>query len=365
MAIPRLQVTAPTLRPTRFGLFSAADVKMQNDGHWQAGTSWESDACIADLNYTDAVCAPIPDEVQTLAITGVPTGGTYTLTFDGQTTAAITYNANAAAVTSALVALSNVASGDITVTGTYPNFTVTYGGAYADTNVGPLTKTSSLTGGTAPNVAIATTTDGYYAPKVVAESGGTYEAAPFVVYAMRECRAVGDYAQASTRATDILVNSEERAVEAEVWARFTTDADAVNITPATAPSPEVGLAMLEAWMGDTYAGAPTIHVQRDIGSYLGTKGAVERHGTHLESTLGSYVSAGNGYGTAGVAAAAPAAGTRWMWASSTVNIGKGTAFVKGPLFVQSPLDNTQVVLAERVYTSGYECVPVGIRVTFP
>lgn len=100
------------------------------------------------------------NEAQTISITGVPTGGTYTLTFDGQTTAAITYNANAAAVTAALVALSNVDSGDITVTGTYPNFTATFGGQYQSRNVPQMTATSSLTGGTAPAVAIATSVAG-------------------------------------------------------------------------------------------------------------------------------------------------------------------------------------------------------------
>ena len=38
------------------------------------------------------------DEVQTVTITGGPTGGTFTLTWGGQTTAAIAYNATAATV---------------------------------------------------------------------------------------------------------------------------------------------------------------------------------------------------------------------------------------------------------------------------
>jgi hypothetical protein len=57
------------------------------------------------------------NEAQTVTITGTPTGGTFTLTYSGQTTAAIAYNANAAAVQSALEALSNLAPGDVTVTG--------------------------------------------------------------------------------------------------------------------------------------------------------------------------------------------------------------------------------------------------------
>ena len=43
-------------------------------------------------------------------------GGTFTLTYNGQTTAAIAYNATAAQVQSALEALNNVAPGDVVVT---------------------------------------------------------------------------------------------------------------------------------------------------------------------------------------------------------------------------------------------------------
>lgn len=263
MAIPAMRVAAPPVRPTKYGLFSVSEPSLQADGHWTAGTEWESGGCIEAVNYTDALC------------------------------------------------------------------------------------------------------DTHSAKTIIEADGTLVQGTPFGVYIMRECRAVGDYAEASDKASKMLHNAEEHAVEAEVWARFTADTDAVDITPATAPSVEVGIAMLEAWMGDTYAGAPTLHLPRDVASYAGTKGAVERHGNHLETVLGSFVSAGNGYGTAGVDAAAPAAGTRWLFASSTVAITRGQSQVRGPFLVQDPLDNTQVVLAERVYVTGYECTPVGIRVTFP
>ncbi|MFW3477497.1 hypothetical protein [Streptomyces microflavus] len=53
--------------------------------------------------------AAVTNEVQTLTVTGGPTGGTFTITWSGQTTAAIAYNATAAVVQTALEALSNVA----------------------------------------------------------------------------------------------------------------------------------------------------------------------------------------------------------------------------------------------------------------
>src|SRR2546430_63924 len=55
--------------------------------------------------------------MQTVTITGAPTGGTFTLTIGGQTTAAIPYNANAATVQAAVAALSSVGAGNVMVSG--------------------------------------------------------------------------------------------------------------------------------------------------------------------------------------------------------------------------------------------------------
>ncbi len=56
-------------------------------------------------------------EIQTLTPTAVATVGTFTLTYDGHTTAAIQYNASVGDIQSALEALSNVNAGDIAVGG--------------------------------------------------------------------------------------------------------------------------------------------------------------------------------------------------------------------------------------------------------
>ncbi|MEU1078154.1 MULTISPECIES: hypothetical protein [unclassified Streptomyces] len=105
--------------------------------------------------------AAVTNEVQTATITGAPTGGTFTLTFSGQTTAAIAYNATAAAVQAALEALSNVTPGDIVVTGNAGGpYTLTFGGQYLGDNVASVTATASLTGGTTPGVTMATSTAG-------------------------------------------------------------------------------------------------------------------------------------------------------------------------------------------------------------
>lgn len=107
---------------------------------------------------------PLSNEVQQVAITGGPTGGTYTLTYSGQTTAGIAYDATAAAVQSALEALSNIAVGDVVCAGgPHPGtpVTVTFQGLLAETDVAQMTASAAgLTGGTSPAVNVTTTTPG-------------------------------------------------------------------------------------------------------------------------------------------------------------------------------------------------------------
>ncbi len=103
------------------------------------------------------------NEVQRITITGTPTGGTFTLTFNGQTTAPIAYNGFAADVKTALAALSNIDAADLTTSGgALPGATVdvTFGGIYAGVNVPIMTiAIGGLTGG-APAATITTPTAG-------------------------------------------------------------------------------------------------------------------------------------------------------------------------------------------------------------
>lgn len=105
------------------------------------------------------------DEVQTLDLTGTPTGGTYKLSFEGDPTSDLAYNADAATIDAALEALDSIPAGGVAVTGSWPNFTVTFGGFLKATPV-PLIAlhTNALTGGSSPSVAIARTTTGAGGP---------------------------------------------------------------------------------------------------------------------------------------------------------------------------------------------------------
>lgn len=100
-----------------------------------------------------------PHVVQYVTLSGTPTGGTFRLIFDGDTTSALAYNASAATVQTALEALSGLASGDVTVTGSAGGpYTVTFGGTLDLSALAIMTATDALTGGTTPSVDIETTT---------------------------------------------------------------------------------------------------------------------------------------------------------------------------------------------------------------
>jgi hypothetical protein len=106
----------------------------------------------------------LTNERQTLTITGTPTGGDFTITAYGETTAPIAYNASATTVRDALLALNAFESGDIAVAGgALPGsaITIDFQQIYAGQDVPLMTADGGgLTGGTSPDATIAETTPG-------------------------------------------------------------------------------------------------------------------------------------------------------------------------------------------------------------
>lgn len=109
------------------------------------------------------------NEVQTLTIGGTPTGGTFTIAFDGFVSGAITWSATNATllanINAALDAMANVGTGGLvaaagSLTSGIGTITLTAGGNLAKLAL-PLATigTNSLTG-TSPTLAIAETTPG-------------------------------------------------------------------------------------------------------------------------------------------------------------------------------------------------------------
>lgn len=105
-------------------------------------------------------------EEQRLVMTGSPTGGTYTVTFDGKTTAAIAYNASGATLQAALRLVAGLERVTVSTSGSTPNFThdVTMtgvGGALGASSPPQFTASSaSLTGGSSPTMTPSTVAGG-------------------------------------------------------------------------------------------------------------------------------------------------------------------------------------------------------------
>lgn len=145
--VPRMKITSDTIQLT------------QGSGNLSPEFGNVSVECRAffDPAYIEGAA----NEVQSVEITGTPTGGSFTLSFGSEETAAIAFDADAAAVQAALVALNNIGSGQVTVTGTNPDFTVTFGGTLASAKLPLLTGDNALlTGGTTPDLTIARDTAG-------------------------------------------------------------------------------------------------------------------------------------------------------------------------------------------------------------
>ncbi|MBI1756191.1 MAG: hypothetical protein HYR64_03690 [Fimbriimonas ginsengisoli] len=133
------------------------------------------------------ISATAASEVQSLSISGTPTGGTITLAFGGQTTSPLGYNATAAQVQAALEALTPIGAGNIAASGgALPGsaVTLTFQADLANQPQPLIAVTAALTGGTSPAASVSRTTagvaNGKWAPYASAHSDGTQTARALV-----------------------------------------------------------------------------------------------------------------------------------------------------------------------------------------
>jgi hypothetical protein len=91
------------------------------------------------LQSNESAQPPLVSAVQ--KVTVAQASGTFTLTFNGKTTASLAYNASASSVQSALKGLSTIGGvgGSVTVNSSANTYTVTFGGSLAGTNVSQMT----------------------------------------------------------------------------------------------------------------------------------------------------------------------------------------------------------------------------------
>ena len=104
----------------------------------------------------------LTDEQQIVRLTNA-TGGTYTLTFNGQTTAPLAFNATGADVDAALEALSNIEANEIQTSGgpaNTANLNVFFRRGKAQSNQAQLTIDGAALTGATPTVAVTTQQEG-------------------------------------------------------------------------------------------------------------------------------------------------------------------------------------------------------------
>lgn len=156
--IPIWDEVRPSLAEAIGQAFDAASLfGVNKPSSWTSQSIYDSAVAAGNTYEQTDVSA-----VQTATVTGSPTGGNFTLSYNGQTTSNIAYNATAATVQTALQALSTIGTGNATVAGSAGGpYTITFAGALANTSVGTITANGSgLTGGTSPGVTIAVVTTG-------------------------------------------------------------------------------------------------------------------------------------------------------------------------------------------------------------
>lgn len=350
MAVP---ITAPSRRPRAGGIKDIVGSFIEEGRlgvNVQEGLVWEDATCGTSLETTRAGCFAESlgvDEVQTITISGGPTGGDFTLTFDGQTTAAIAWNANAAAVQAALVALSNIEPGDVIVTGgpgPGTPYIATFGGLLADQNLPQMTATSSLTGGASPAVAVTTTTPGVppQGPPKEGEGFNDYTPIgdPFARYTGVTCWLGGDseesYEALSRRKFEGL---EDRAVEA-VLAAWAGDA----ASPGTAANIVEAIGEAEEYADVNYVGQPVLILSRLAAAVAFAAGVLVRESGRLVTGNGTPV-----------------------LATGTVETGDEpdlVAVIGWPAVYASPMrshvapdyeTNTGFAITERVFALGVDC----------
>jgi hypothetical protein len=138
---------------------------------------------------------------------------------------------------------------------------------------------------------------------------------------------------------------------------------AEDLTPAGgAVSHELGLALLEGHASTLYAGVPTIHVPRTVGSLLMSSDAIESQAGKFYSKQGSKVASGAGYEATNLDPDGdPAAdGEKWLYATGEVAVVRGQLVAKESL---NQITNDDRVLVERPYVAAIDCYKSAVRVT--
>lgn len=323
-------IASPPLAAPAQGLLVSAQVIDLTDERWYNGITFSPETC-GDLEVWAACGAT--GEVQTVDIPDGTTGGTFTLTFRGDTTAPIAWNATGAAVAAALNALpSIVAIGGVTGGGgplPGPAVTITFIGGQGSVDLmtgngtalvapGAVTVTRTVTGTTG-----RTKATGLNHPAVESSE-------PFFVLARDSCSTFGyataDYAARARRA---LLAKEGKAIERELWTGTLVPGNR-NIAQGSATTVGtagmargLGLSTLVQAIADSGGSRGMIHARPLLVEQWWGDGLLRIESGKLMTGTGVPVVAGSGYLGTGPAGQAVAGGVEWAYATDTMVVYRG------------------------------------------
>lgn len=343
-----IQVTAPPRKPRVGGIKDITGEFVEHPRLAVAmaagGLTWDGVSCDTKLEPTRAGCYGVilgTNAMQALVVYGDPTGGTFTLTFAGETTAPLPRDATAAAVVAALEALDAFQPGDLVGTrGPLGSDAVQieFQGQYEETEVDLLVAADTFTGGTDPQVNVSEIGSGSAPPPKGTYGIESFEpiTEPFARYVGVECFLGGDndgetYEQQSRAQFEAL---EDRAVE-EVLATW-----AVDGPQDSAQSIAAAVGRAENQADYSYQGRPVLLMSRETAEVAFAAGALVRVDGKLVTGNGSPVISTSGIGSDTVVAI----GQPIVWASSYIT---GTA--------ANLSLNTDMAITERVFAIGVDC----------
>lgn len=371
--------------PSRSSLVAWALTPSSGDERWTQGLAWRPERCTSVRSYNPCASGDI-SEVQTVTITGGPTGGTFTLTYAGQTTAGIAYNANAAAVQAALVALSNIAPTDVVVTGgpgPATPYVVTFRAGMG--NVAQMTASAAgLTGGTAPAVNVATTTPGYnlFGPTYGVGQSGTVYYSPQVLRVEDSCPVLNsDQAEDEGRVRRQAEAVTSWTVARELWtgehsdinpydtpeasdqvnARLAAGLDVQVVSGEHEPLHALG-ALEQAARGQLGSLGMDVWIHMPITLVPLLENAIVRDGTGLSTKTGARIIADAGYPGTDPDDVLQA-DQLWMYATGPVEV-RTSRIVVGSFVDQA--HNQVHTTADRFYAATFDpCVLHGVAVDLP
>jgi hypothetical protein len=349
----RLPTQAETPTPTE-PLRSLVRSARPFPGGWPDG---QPSPLVVQASY----CAAVARRNEVQVVTAPAGVTTFTLTYDGQTTAAITRaTADGAAVDAALEALSNIGAGDVTVTGAAGGpWTVTFTGALAETDISELTATTAsgtgtvdvdtTAGGLGPSVLPLCDVEVFPAPDAVPDAR-VWE--PYAAHVSARCT-TGLWQRQANRdaAVEDLRVDRSRQVAREFWTgeRATLESwdnlhlahmDVTQIASGAATGTISGLGLLEEALA-ACPGGSMIHATVRTATVWAADGLIETTNTGLRTVAGGTpVVVDAGYPGTGPGNSAPAADHAWAYGTGTVYL-----LDDSPMLLPDPGDELEVAMA--------------------